>query len=92
MQWKLFANLAETAGRKEIDVDAGEATTVREALDALFERHPDLRSLVCTDEGNLQDHIRLLVDGADPFAEADGYDTELDTDAELALFPPVSGG
>lgn len=90
MHWKLFANLAEVADSKEVDVEG--AATVREALDALFERHPDLRDAACTDEGDLQEHIRLLVDGEDPFAEAEGYETSVDADTELALFPPVSGG
>lgn len=92
MQWKLFANLAETAGQKEVPLDPEGELTVREALEALFERHPELESAVLTESGDLQEHIRLLVDGTDPFAEADGYETTVDESTELALFPPVSGG
>ena len=92
MHWKLFANLAEEAGQKEVPLDVEGAATVREALDALFERHPALEATVCAEDGTLQEHIRLLVDGTDPFAAADGYETTVDPGAELALFPPVSGG
>ncbi|MCU4718442.1 ubiquitin-like small modifier protein 1 [Halapricum hydrolyticum] len=91
MEWKLFANLAETAGRKDIALDLDDDATVEDALEALFERHPDLQAEVY-ENGELAEHIRLLVDGTDPFATADGYETRLDADAELALFPPVSGG
>lgn len=91
MHWKLFANLAEVTGDKEVELDLDGGVTVAEALDALFERHPELEAEVHED-GDLAEHIRLLVDGADPFETADGYDTILDSDAELALFPPVSGG
>ncbi|MEF8882388.1 MAG: ubiquitin-like small modifier protein 1 [Halapricum sp.] len=91
MRWKLFANLAEVAGRKEVDLDLDGSATVEEALDALLERHPDLQTEVFED-GELAEHIRLLVDGTDPFVAADGYETPLEPDAELALFPPVSGG
>jgi molybdopterin synthase sulfur carrier subunit len=87
----LFANLAEVAGGKEVDLDLEAGATVDEALSALFERHPELESEV-RENGDLADHIRLLVDGADPFEMAEGYETALDADAELALFPPVSGG
>lgn len=90
MHWKLFANLAEEAGQKEVDIEA--AGTVGEALDALFERHPGLEELVRAEDGSVADHIRLLVDGEDPFATASGIETPLDEDTELALFPPVSGG
>ena len=91
MEWKLFANLAETAGRKDVTLDIDDGATVEDALEALFERHPDLESDVYED-GELVEHIRLLVDGADPFETGDGYEMTLDADAELALFPPVSGG
>lgn len=91
MEWKLFANLAETAGRKDVALDLDSDATVEDALEALFERYPDLKSDVYED-GELAEHIRLLVDGTDPFETADGYETSLDADAELALFPPVSGG
>jgi len=91
MYWKLFANLAEITGDKEVVLDLESGATVGEALDALFEQYPELEAEV-RDNGELAEHIRLLVDGADPFETADGYETTLGADTELALFPPVSGG
>jgi molybdopterin synthase sulfur carrier subunit len=93
MRWKLFATLAEAAGDNEVDVsvDAGEAT-LREAFDALLATYPDLERHVLDEDGSLQDHVRLLCDGEDPFRERDGWETDLSGVGELALFPPVSGG
>lgn len=92
MEWRLFATLAETAGEDEVAVDADSAATLREAFDALLETHPALSEELLDEDDDLYDHVRLLVDGKDPFAEADGWETTVDADAELALFPPVSGG
>jgi len=92
MEWKLFANLAETVGRKEVEVDVGPGATFGEALDALLEAHPELREEVLTDDGDLRDHIRVLHNGDNPFVEKQGRETELAEGDELALFPPVSGG
>lgn len=92
MHWKLFANLAETTDEKEVTLDIDGEATVAEALSALFERHPALEAEVTTDSGDLREHIRLLVDGEDPFAAGAGYETTVGPDTELALFPPVSGG
>ncbi len=91
MDWRLFATLSEAAGTDEVSLDREEAT-LREAFDALLETHPDLAAEVLDEDEQLSDHVRLLVDGADPFAETDGWDTVVDEDTELALFPPVSGG
>jgi len=92
MQWKLFANLAETAGEREVEVDAAPGDTFRDALDALFEVHPELEDEIVDEEGEIYDHIRVLRNGENPFVHQNGFDTTLDEGDELALFPPVSGG
>lgn len=91
MHWKLFANLAETTGEREIAVDAEPGDTLRMSFNGLLDSYPALRDDLLTEDGELQEHIRLLRNGSDPFA-ADGFDTVLEDGDELALFPPVSGG
>ncbi|MFB6086474.1 MAG: ubiquitin-like small modifier protein 1 [Halodesulfurarchaeum sp.] len=90
MEWKLFADLAETAGEKRVAVDLGNGATAKDALEALFEVHPELRDRVLED-GAVVSHVNLLVDGED-VRGLDGLDTSLESAEELALFPPVSGG
>jgi len=92
MHWRLFATLAETAGETAVTVDPGGDATVGDALDALLAAHPDLKADVLDEDGALYDHVRLLHEGRDPFAEAEGLDTPVAEGDELALFPPVSGG
>ena len=92
MQWKLFANLAETVGTKEVTVDVDPGATFGDALDALVATHPELRDEVLDESGDIADHIRVLHNGDNPFVEKEGYETTLDAGDELALFPPVSGG
>jgi len=91
MNWKLFADLAEAAGESEPDVEPVDAETVGEALDALLDSYPPLAARVLDEDGELRNHINLLRNGRD-VREAEGLDTPVDDDDELALFPPVSGG
>ncbi len=91
MEWKLFAHLRDAAGDETVLVDVGPGATVEDALTALVETEPALRGELFED-GELADHIRLLVDGEDAFGARAGLETELTADTELALFPPVSGG
>jgi molybdopterin synthase sulfur carrier subunit len=90
MEWKLFADLAETAGEKRVAVDLPGEATVADALEALFEAHPALRDRVMSG-GEPAEHLNLLVDGED-VAGLEGMETAVDSAEELALFPPVSGG
>ena len=92
MQWKLFANLAEAAGERRIDVDTPAEATVGDALSALLDRYPDLEAEVLDESGELREHIQLLRNGRNPFVTAEGLETDLEEGDELALFPPVSGG
>ena len=92
MEWKLFADLAEHAGDREVTVDVESGQTVEDALSALLSDRPDLRERVLDDDGELRSQINVLRNGKDVQTQAAGLETELDADDELALFPPVSGG
>ena len=104
MRWRLFATLAEAAGDTTVEApptveavagggDARERpVTVGDAIEGLLDSYPALEAEVLDENGDLADHVRLLVDGADPRVEGDGLAEPIDADAELALFPPVSGG
>ena len=92
MEWRLFATLAEAAGDDTVDDGLDGEATLRETFDALLETHPDLESEVLDEDDHLYDHVRLLVDGRNPFQNGDGWGTTVDEGTELALFPPVSGG
>ena len=92
MEWKLFADLAETVGGKRVPVEAEPGDTVGDALEALLDDHPGLEERVL-DDGELADHVNLLRNGTNVYTgEGKGLDTELEAGDELALFPPVSGG
>ncbi len=90
MEWKLFADLAEIAGGRAVEVEASPGDTVGDALDALLDAHPDLRDRVL-DDGAVADHINVLRNGRS-VRDDEGLETTLEAGDELALFPPVSGG
>ena len=87
MEWKLFADLAEVAGSRTVEVEVERDATVGDALDALVGSHPPLKSRVFADDGGLYEHINVLRNG-----EPATLDATVEVGDELALFPPVSGG
>ena len=91
MRVKLFANLAETAGERELTVEVSSDQTLAELLEELFNEHPALREEIL-DDAVLQDHITILVNGEKiPHTES-GLEAVVSSDDEIAIFPPVSGG
>ncbi len=91
MEWRLFADLAETAGDRRVSVDVADDATVGDALEALLDSRPALRERIYDDSGELYDHINILRNGENVMT-GEGTATALEPDDELALFPPVSGG
>jgi len=76
-----------TGGSRIVDV-AG--STVAEALDDLFGKHPALRDRV-TDEGELSRFINVYVNDRD-VRYRDGLDTAIGVDDTIILLPAMAGG
>lgn len=91
MKWKLFADLADITGEREVTISLEDDATVGDALDALLANRPDLRERVLDDSGAVVDHVNILVNGTD-VSTTDGIGETVEDSDELALFPPVSGG
>ncbi|ATW89246.1 ubiquitin-like small modifier protein (SAMP) [Halohasta litchfieldiae] len=92
MHWKLFADLAEITGQGEVDVTVGsDEPTIADALGALIERYPELEPRIYTDDGEIESHLNLLLNGENVSGDS-RLSTPVSSNDELALFPPVSGG
>jgi sulfur-carrier protein len=76
-----------TDGEDEIEVDGA---TVGEVLDAVFERHHDLRERI-TENGDLRRFVNVYVAGED-IRFKDGLETEISEGDEVTILPAVAGG
>jgi molybdopterin converting factor small subunit len=76
-----------TDGSRSVEVTG---TTVTEALDDLFARHPALRDRVTTD-GQLSDFINVYVNDRD-VRYRDGLGTPIGPDDTIILLPAMAGG
>ena len=75
----LFATLRERAGTKSMDLDIPEGMTVRGLKDRIAEEYPNL--------GDSMKSVLITIDREYAFDEA-----VIPQGAEMAMFPPVSGG
>lgn len=75
----LFAGLRQLAGKSVIELELPGALTVETVREALFNSHPELRTLVLSSRWAIRDEFISLQTGV-----TDGD--------ELTIIPPVSGG
>jgi molybdopterin synthase sulfur carrier subunit len=80
---------AAAGGEAETEVDG--ASTVKEVLDGLFERHDELRARLYDDDGGLRRFVNVYVAGED-IRFLDGLATPVADGAELTILPAVAGG
>ena len=85
----LFANYREITREKDVELSI-EGQTVRDVIDSLIGRYPDLSSHLLQD-GNLKKYVNILVNGKS-VRDTGGLDTLVSDGDQLRLFPPVSGG
>ncbi len=76
-----------TDGSRSVEVSG---STVSEALDDLFVRHPSLRDRVTTD-GQLSEFINVYVNDRD-VRYRDGLATPVGPDDTIILLPAMAGG
>ena len=79
---------AYCAGQSELNIPA---TTVRDALEELERRYPDLHRGVCDETGAVRRHINVFVNTYH-MRDREGIDTHLISGDELTILPAVSGG
>jgi MoaD family protein len=75
-------------GESELQVDGG---TVGEVLDAVFERHGELRDRLSDGDGGLRRFVNVYVDGED-IRFGDGLETTVADGNEVQILPAVAGG
>jgi molybdopterin synthase sulfur carrier subunit len=79
---------AATGGHGELELEGG---TVGEVLDALFERHGELRDRLSDGDGALRRFVNVYVDGED-IRFAEGLETPVADGHEVQILPAVAGG
>jgi len=87
-----YATLRQIVGRKTLDMDVPEDTTLRQLLDEIIQLHPSMRRELYDETGALFGHVHVLVNGRDAPYLDNVLDTILVPDDVVSIFPAVGGG
>lgn len=92
MQVNLYATFRLIAGTRSLTLDLPEGSTVRQAVDEILARLPDLRPHWVNAQNEIHAHVHGFVNGKDVSTLPQGWDTPLQSGDVLDFFPPVAGG
>ena len=91
MQVKVFATLRPIVGGAIVPAETRPGQTVRNLVDEMIERWPDLRPEMVDMQGNLLQRIHIFVNGRN-IIFLNGIQTIIPEKANISIFPPVGGG
>ena len=91
MKVKVYATLRPIIGGADVPTTVQPGQPVRDLVDEMAARWPDLRAEMLDADGNLQRRIQIMVNGRN-IQFLDGLDTTLRAGDSVAIFPPVGGG
>ncbi len=79
--------------RRHVDVDGCQvvATSVGEALEAVFASYPRLRGYLLDDRGAVRKHIAIISDGVS-IRDRNSLSDPVDANAEIFVMQALSGG
>ena len=92
MQVNFFATFRTIAGKKTVYFDLADGISVSDFLKALVDAFPGLKKHLLAEDGQLQPHVRLIINGHDVQLEPGLLQTALHTDDKIDIFPPIAGG
>jgi molybdopterin converting factor small subunit len=92
MQLNLYATFRLIANQKHISVDLPAGTTVMQAMSAACRQVPALQPHWIGADGTLHAHVHAIFNGRDVATLPLGWDTPLEADAVLDIYPPDAGG
>jgi len=67
------------------------ASTIRDALNRVFEAQPPLRDYIVDEQGGLRKHVAIFIDDAQ-MHDRDNLDQRIDDHAEIYVVQALSGG
>ena len=88
----LFGVFRVEAGIKSFDLELEEGITAGRAILKIVGLYPVLHKFWVTEDGELSEHVLVVLNGLDIHAHPDGLRTVIQNGDRLDFFSPLAGG
>ena len=92
MKVHFYATLRAIIGKKTVEVDMPPNTTALELVEMVSDEYPALRAELLDAENRFQAHMKMFINGREAVYLADKFETIIQPEDKIDIFPPVGGG
>ena len=92
MKVHFYATLRSIVGQKTVEVDMPPNTTALQLVEMVSAGYPALRAELLDAENRFQRHMKMFINGREAVYLEDQFETIIQLDDKIDIFPPVGGG
>lgn len=92
MKVNFFATLRAKVGQKTVEVALPPEATARDLLEAVVAAYPVLRAELLDANNAFQSHMKFFINGREVVYLPQQFNTRLQVEDRVDIFPPVGGG
>lgn len=92
MDVNFYATLRAIVGQKTVRVELPPNTTALQLVELVCQQAPALRAELLDAQNRFQRHMKLFINGREAVYLPDQFDTVIQPDDRIDIFPPVGGG
>ena len=92
MDVHFYATLRAIIGKKTVTVDMPPNTTALELIELVSDQYPALRDELLDAQNRFQQHMKMFINGREAIYMEKQFDTIINPDDKIDVFPPVGGG
>ena len=92
MKINFYATLRDIVGQKTVLVNLPPGATVQQLLEAVVDEYPALRPELLDEDNRFHGHMKMFINGREVVYLDNRFETPLQVDDTVDIFPPVGGG
>ena len=92
MKVHFYATLRAIIGKKTVEVDMPPNTTALKLVETVSDEYPALRAELLDAENRFQAHMKMFINGREAVYLEDKFETIIQAEDKIDIFPPVGGG
>ena len=92
MKVNLYATLREIAGQKNVELKLRRKTTDIQLVLVFVKDYPTMRKELLDENDQFYPHMKFFINGREAVYLPEKFDTIIQPDDKVDIFPPVGGG